>query len=202
MVEGPTMHDGSGIGAPEQVPNETYVPDGMWEEERIMAERTAKPRTLDSSTLRSPLSVLSLGKPAIIGPDANICDSVDAMNADKSKSGCVLVVREGKLIGIFTERDILVKLAGKGKDWKVEKVSAYMTENPETLLCTANLAFALNKMTMGGFRHVPLVDADKRPIAVVAMKDVVSYLTSFFEKEVQNLPPRPNLLHPTKRESG
>ena len=193
MVEGPTM---------EQVPNETYVPDGMWEEERIMAERTAKPKTLDSSTLRTPLSALGLGKPVTVSPDANICDAVEAMNKDRSKSGCVLVIRNDRLVGIFTERDILVKLAGKGKDWKIEKVSAHMTENPETLDESANLAFALNTMTMGGFRHVPLVDKDKRPKAVVAMKDVVTYLTSFFEKEVQNLPPRPNLLHPTKRESG
>ncbi len=201
MVEGPTMHDGSGISADgEQVPNETYVPDGMWEEERIMAERTAEPRTLDAKTLRAAVSTLGLGKPVTVGPAAVICDAVLLMQKDKF--GCVLVIENEKLVGIFTERDVLLKLAGKGLDWKVETVANFMTPNPETLDESANLAFVLNVMTVGGFRHVPIVDKEKRPTAVVSMKDVVRYLTSFFEKEVQNLPPRPNLLHPRKRESG
>ena len=120
----------------------------------------------------------------------------------KDNYGCVLVVEEEKLVGIFTERDVLIKIAGKGLNWKVETVEKHMTVNPETLEENANLAFCLNVMTIGGFRHVPIVDKQMRPVKVVSIKDVVRYLTSFFEKEVQNLPPRPGLLHPTKRESG
>lgn len=183
----------------EDVPAESYVPDGMSEEERIMAERRDGPRTLDASTLRAPLSLLELPDPVVVPPDATIHEAVEAMQ--RMRTGCVLVVNGG-LAGIFTERDVLLKLAGKGKNWKREQVADFMTPDPETLPESANLAFALNLMTLGGFRHVPIVDGTRSPKAVVSMKDVVAYLTSFFEKEVMNLPPRPTLLHPAQREGG
>lgn len=185
----------------EQVPSETYVPDGQFEEERIMAERSAAPRALDSKTLRVPISTLALPKPFTLSPKAMICEAVEAMQ--KGNFGAVLVVdAAGKVTGIFTERDVITKIAGKGLDWKKTALEPYMTANPETLEADANMAFCLNMMTIGGYRHVPIVDADKKPVAVVSIRDVVRYITSFFEKEVTNLPPRPHLLKPTKREDG
>jgi CBS domain-containing protein len=177
-----------------------YVPDGLFEEEQIMAERAARPKTLNSHTLCAPLSTLGLERPIIVAPHERICDAVEKMQRDSND--CVLVAQAGVLVGIFTERDILVKLAGKGLDWKTEQVAGHMTGNPETLSSAANMAFALNVMATGGFRHVPIVDEAMHPVAVVSMKDVVKYLTSFFEEEVVNLPPRPGLLHPRTREGG
>ena len=183
------------------VPSETYVPDGQFEEERIMAERAAAPRTLDASTLRVPISTLALPKPFTLTANAVICDAVNAMQ--EGNFGAVLIVdAAGKLTGIFTERDLISKIAGKGLDWKKTPLEAYMTANPEALEADANMTFCLNMMTIGGYRHVPIVDANKKPVAVVSIRDVVRYITGFFEKEVTNLPPRANLLKPTKREDG
>ena len=173
-----------------------FLPEELAEEERIMSERAAKVRSLDGQTLKVAIRTLPLAKAVTVTPTATIQSAVE--NMQKNRHGAVLVEKGGKLVGIFTERDVLMKLAGKGKDWKKEKVEDYMTSNPESLPESASLAFALNMMTEGGYRHVPIVDAKGKPLHVVSMRDVVGYICGFFEKEVKNLPPRPNLLHPTK----
>jgi CBS domain-containing protein len=184
-----------------RVPSENYVPDAMWEEERIMAERSAPPHTMGSYDLRVPVRDLALGPPVTVSPNTTIRAAIAHMQ--DGSFGCVLVVdpENGTLAGIFTERDLLVKIAGKKLDWDVQLVRDFMTPDPETLCEGANLAFVLNRMTSGGFRHVPIVDADRKPLCVVSVRDVMRYICSFFEKEVENLPPRPEILHPEVRES-
>ena len=200
MVQDGTMKQPPQNDPVERVPSETYVPDAMWEEERIMAERSSPPNTIGSHELRVPVSKLELGPPTTVTPKTTIREAVDLMQ--RGTFGCLLVLKgDGTLAGVFTERDLLLKIAGKRLDWTSEVVASYMTPNPETLPETANLAFVLNVMTSGGFRHVPIVDANEKPLAVVSIRDVVRYLVSFFEKEVQNLPPRPEILHPEVRES-
>ena len=183
----------------ERVPGENYVPDAMWEEERIMAERSSPQRSLGSYELRVSVRNLALPSPPTILANTTIRQAVEVMQS--GTFGSVLVVTpDGVLAGIFTERDILVKISGKRLDWDTEVVDDFMTPNPETLSESANLAFVLNLMTVGGFRHVPIVDGRNRPIAVVSIRDVVKYICSFFSKEVENLPPRPEILHPEIRE--
>lgn len=105
--------------------------------------------------------------------------------------GCVLVEDGGKLIGIFTERDILTKLVGTGYDPAMVAVDGVMTRNPETLTPEDPIAFALQQMSVGGFRHVPLVDSDGHPVGILSVKDVVDYLTEHFPTEILNIPPEP-----------
>ena len=184
----------------ERVPGESYVPDAMWEEERIMAERSSPARTLGAYDLRVSVKNLALPKPVTILASTTIREAVALMQ--NGSFGSVLVVKADRTLeGIFTERDMLLKISGHRLDWDREIVGDYMTTDPETLGESANLAFVLNMMTSGGFRHVPIVDEQKRPLFVVSIRDVVKYICSFFSKEVENLPPRPEILHPEIRES-
>ena len=64
-----------------------------------------------------------------------------------------------------------------------------MTRDPETLPVDARIAWALNMMSIGGFRHVPVVDREGRPTAVVAVRDIVELLVESFPAEILNLPP-------------
>lgn len=105
--------------------------------------------------------------------------------------GCVLVEEGGKLIGIFTERDILTKLVGTGYDPAKVAVDGVMTRNPETLTPEDPIAFALQQMSVGGFRHVPLVDSSGHPVGILSVKDIVDYLAEHFPKEILNIPPEP-----------
>lgn len=177
-----------------------YQGAGLDEEAAVMAERAKPPRAFNSDTLRKPLSTIAFNKPVTVKPSATIAEAVAVMQ--KRHFGCVLVVEKGKPVGIFTERDVLFKLAGKGKDWKKAKIADYMTPDPDCLPSDASFAFALNMMTDGGYRHVPIIDRDGKAISILSIRDVVRYISGFFEKEISNLPPRPNLLHPTKHEQG
>jgi CBS domain-containing protein len=54
------------------------------------------------------------------------------------------------------------------------------------------VAWALNKMHLGGFRHVPIVDAGGKPVGVVSVKNIVDFIVELFPAAVLNLPPDPS----------
>jgi len=109
----------------------------------------------------------------------------------KNRQSCVLVTRDGRLSGIFTERDVLMKIVDTGIDLARTPVCSYMTRDPVTLPTDAGVAYALNKMVVEGFHRLPLVDSDGRPTGVVLMRNIIGYLSGFFPKDVLNLPPDP-----------
>ena len=77
--------------------------------------------------------------------------------------GCVMVVEQGKLVGIFTERDVLLKIgADAATSGPPAGVAKFMTPNPQTLRLDAKIAFAVQRMDLGGFRHIPIVSAEQR----------------------------------------
>lgn len=136
------------------------------------AIRTLKPRT-----------------PVCVESSTRVEEAIATMK--DQKTGCVLVVDNGRLTGIFSERDVLLKVAAPRLDQHRAKVESVMTRSPETLQMDDPIVFALNKMSMGGFRHVPIVDKQNRPIGVVSVKDIVNFIVELFPREVLNLPPEP-----------
>jgi CBS domain-containing protein len=89
---------------------------------------------------------------------------------------CLLVCDDGRLIGIFTDRDAVVKVAGKRL--AAFDVRDFMTPDPVVLRPGDTLAVAIHKMAVGEFRHVPIVDADSRPIGVVSAADVFRHIVA------------------------
>ncbi|MGZ6142591.1 MAG: CBS domain-containing protein [Myxococcales bacterium] len=149
--------------------------------------------TFEARLLGEPISSLQLG-PAISVPlTATLQQAIEVMQT--RHLGCVLVVDGGGLLkGIFTERDLLVKVAGRKLDWGASAVGDYMTADPECLQSSDGLAWALNLMSIGGYRHVPLTDAEGRPTGVVSIKDIVGFIVDLFPDQVLNLPPDPRKL--------
>ncbi len=96
----------------------------------------------------------------------------------------------GRLLGIFTERDLLkrVLFANVSTD---SAVSSVMTSSPETVLPDDSIATVIAKMNDGGFRHIPVVGASDSVVGVVSVKQVVQYLVEHFPEAVYNLPPDP-----------
>src|SRR5262249_53922820 len=130
--------------------------------------------------------------PALVVDASTPLNRVLEMMREGSR-GAVLVVSNSTLVGIFTERDVLMKIAGQTIDLERTSVSQLMTLDPVTLPVDASVAFALNKMLIEGFRHIPLVDDQSRPIAVVSMRDLIDYLSNFFSRDILNLPPDPRV---------
>ena len=91
-----------------------------------------------------------------------------------SNSGCALVVERGKLVGIFTEHDVLKKVNGGG-DLTAATVKELMSRNPETLHEEDSVAEALNKMSLGRYRHIPFKRADGT-YAVASIRSVLKYI--------------------------
>jgi CBS domain-containing protein len=140
------------------------------------------------------VSELMIRDPLVIDADATVVAAVNAMN--EHHTGCVLVQKDGKLAGIFTERDALRKVLfrdGNGS-WKV---AAVMTRNPETLPPTASVAYALNKMSVDGYRHIPITDQHGKAVGVVSIKDIVNFVVEFFPESVLNLPADPDKAIPS-----
>lgn len=138
--------------------------------------------------METPISDLPLRDPILIDATASVADAVKSMN--EHHTGCVLVGREGKLVGIFTERDVLTKDFFRADSHTVP-VETVMTRNPETLEADNSIAYALNKMSVGGYRHIPIVEGGK-PVGVLSVRDVVDFLVELFPEDVLNLPPSPN----------
>jgi CBS domain-containing protein len=96
----------------------------------------------------------------------------------------------GKMVGIFTERDVLTRVFGR-KDVDKLQVKDVMTANPQGFQPDDSIAYVLNAMSVGGYRHVPIVNDQGKPIAVVSVKDIVTFIIDHFPEEVLNLPPSP-----------
>jgi CBS domain-containing protein len=158
------------------------------------------PSTFNEEVLKQPLSVLPPAEALLIESPAPVLEAVQLMS--EKHSGCVLIVRAGKLKGILTDRDIVARVVADGIDPAKTAVRRVMTTNPETLRPTDSIAFALNLMSLGGYRHIPLVDKAGSPVGVVSVKDIVGYLVGFFPKSVINLPPRPRANYTRQREGA
>ncbi len=153
-------------------------------------EEARAPKVLDERLFLEPIRILRRRAGHVAIPrGTSIGEAAQIMK--EHRIGCVLVEEQGKLVGIFTERDILTKLVGTGYDPARVQVDSVMTRNPETLSPEDPIAFALHLMSVGGFRHVPLVDADQRPLDILSIKDIVDYVVEHFPREILNIPPEP-----------
>ena len=138
--------------------------------------------------LSTPISELALRDPIVVDADATVVAAVNAMN--ENHTGCVLVAQAGRLAGIFTERDVLTKVIFRDHN-NAMKVDVVMTKNPETLEAHQSIAYALNKMSVGGYRHIPIVERSGKPVGVLSVRDIVDFLVELFPDGVLNLPPSP-----------
>ncbi len=158
----------------------------------------------DAELLREPLTILPVRSPVTLSPNNSVTDAMRAMQSEER--GCVLITddgtRESKLIGIFTERDVLVRIVDRGRNPAALPIGEVMTQDPETLSVRTTIAYVLNKMSVGGFRHVPVVDNENRPAFVISVRDVVEFLVNAFPREVLNLPLEPGAGPQREREGA
>jgi CBS domain-containing protein len=143
--------------------------------------------SVEESLRQERIRSLQLPPPPIVETGTSLRDALALMKSHKS--GTVLVCTDGRLTGIFTERDVLMKLLGSDIDDR-EPVERYMTSDPHVLASNDCLKDAILLMTDGDYRHVPIVDPDRRPTGLLGARDIVDYIAEHYPAEVVNLPPR------------
>jgi CBS domain-containing protein len=165
-----------------------------WEESGSPAAKT-----LDNHVLLRPIKSLRYPKhPLAVAPGTPTGEVLDLMGS--KNMGAVLVVEGGRLVGIFSERDALRK--GPYREGRERPVRDFMTPDPDCLTPEDSIAFAMNRMGMGGYRHIPLVDSHHRPVGMLVMRDVVRYILQFFPAEALNVPPHSEHDPPERNPEG
>jgi signal-transduction protein with cAMP-binding, CBS, and nucleotidyltransferase domain len=163
--------------------------DPIEEELTIAEERSSQPPTITPDVLEEPISSLCEGPAVSVPMDATVGDAIRAMQ--EHRIGSVLVVDGDDLLGIVTERDVLMKATGRDLSVLDAPVTRIMTADPETLRVGDRVIFLMNKMHVGGFRHVPIVDDAGKPLHVLSLRAVLRYFIEQFGSRVVNLPPEP-----------
>jgi CBS domain-containing protein len=125
--------------------------------------------------MEQTVRVLEPPQPICVSGDTPLREVIDTLIL--RKIGCVLVTEGPELVGVFTERDVLMNIAGREAEVGGDMVREWMTANPETIEEDDSVAFAIHKMDVGGYRHLPVTEAG-RPTGVVSIRDVVRYLAN------------------------
>jgi CBS domain-containing protein len=106
----------------------------------------------------------------VAGPQSSVREAAAAM-ADRG-TGAVLVVEGGRLIGIFTERDIVFRVVARGLDTAATPLAQVMTPEPKTIEPQKSFGQAMLVMHAHGFRHLPVVD-DGVPVGIVSARSAL-----------------------------
>lgn len=140
-----------------------------------------------SRNLKSdPVARLQPTPPRGVDAEDPVSVAVAAMRAEGV--GCMLVTRGGRLVGVFTERDLLTRVLAPGLPLSTPTHQC-MTVDPVTVQPGDSVRTAVKRMEKGGYRHLPVVDDSNRPVGVLSAKRVVRYLAEHFPGLIYNQPP-------------
>ena len=125
-----------------------------------------------------------------LAPDRSVAEAVALMR--HHRVGCLLVCQGERLVGIFTERDLMRRVLAAGHSLDAP-LGLFMTPDPVTVGLTEPINLVLKNMEQGGYRHLPVIDTVGRPVGVLSIKRIVHYLAEHFPATIYNLPPDPNV---------
>jgi len=130
---------------------------------------------VESSVMVDTVGSLNPKAPVTIASGALLGDALQLM-VDQEIGALLVVDGNGRLVGILTERDYLMKVVGLIADYPHKPLLPIMTPSPETVKADDKIAFALQKMDIGGYRHLPVV-SEGRPVGIISVRDVIKHIT-------------------------
>jgi len=113
-------------------------------------------------------------------------------NMREQGRNCALITQGGRLVGIFTDRDVLRKVADAPETWE-QPVSRLMTSGPQTVHPEDEVGRALDLMNAGHYRNMPVVDDQGRVVGNLTQFAIIKFLSDRFPQAIYNLPPAPEL---------
>lgn len=140
---------------------------------------------LDHGFLMQSIGGLTRNLPLCVKEDES-ADFVVRLMVEKKVGSVLLTNKEKKISGIFTERDYLKNFALGERDAKNVKVKDVATSDPVTCPPETTIAYALNLMSHGGFRHLPVVDESGFAIGVVSVRDILDKISELMMQDLMS----------------
>lgn len=134
-------------------------------------------RELVEAISGEPLSVLGPVPAVTVAPTTTVAEAIRLLAA--RNIGCVLVGSGDQILGIFSERDALMRIGNDYHDLADRPVSEFMSPDAQTLTLADSIAFALNRMDVNDFRHIPVV-MDSGVMGIISVRDCLAYVTRHF----------------------
>jgi CBS domain-containing protein len=134
---------------------------------------------------RAVLKVIENRDLLTVTPDMNVRAVASQMKQCKVAALLVVDQRDGKLIGICTERDLTFKVLAEGLDINSTLVGSVMTADPQSIGPDKPFGHALHMMFEGGFRHMPVIDSDGQPLGVISSRDALGLEITHFGSELE-----------------
>lgn len=128
-------------------------------------------------------NVMKQKKLVIASPDTSVATAGQLM-AEAKVSAVMVVERDGRLVGIFTERDAVHRVIARQRDASVTRLAEVMTLDPKTVVPEETFGYALLQMHEHGFRHMPVIE-DGRPVGMVSARSALDPELEEFEAEAQ-----------------
>lgn len=147
------------------------------------ADKTDAPR----GARRASITLLETDDYFCVEPSTPLTEAIERMKQDEG--GCVIVCEGKRIVGIFTERDLLTKVIGEEVEPSTP-VRELMSPVVATLTRDATIGDAVRLMNEKSYRNIPLVKDDEL-VGSVSVFDVITYLAESYPKETMNLPPVP-----------
>jgi CBS domain-containing protein len=151
--------------------------------------------------LDDTIRTLGPDEPLSVAGTVSVEQAVAKMMAMR-RAAVLIVDDRGRLAGIFTERDVLTRVVAPGLDPAATQVGSVMTRDPDALSISDRVAYAVNQMSVAGYRTIPLVDGDRRPVGVVTVTHIIKWMADLFPEAVLNLRPGDALKHPSEVDAG
>ncbi len=114
--------------------------------------------------------------------DSDPVSKAISLMKENSLGSCLVIDEKINLVGIFTERDVLNKIIGNDELLN-EQISKHMTKNPQTIMANDSVVIALQMMTKGNFRHLPVVNMEKKAVGAISIRDIMLFLANHLKDE-------------------
>jgi CBS domain-containing protein len=128
---------------------------------------------MNASLIKSKVKSLDPKAPFFLNKDASVKDAVKSMK--EHQMGCVLIQDGEKWAGVLTERDVLRSLS-RNVDFKNMKVTELMDDYPTYLYEDDSAAYALNEMSVGGYRSLTVVGKDNQPCGILTIEHILDHI--------------------------
>ena len=135
---------------------------------------------VERSLLSDRVSALVPKKPITVERTTPVGDVMRLMV--EHRIGCVVVADGGQPVGIFSERDALRRLNTETARLAGQPVGNFMTPQPQTIVADAKIAFAVQRMDLGGYRHLPIVGERGDLVGIISAHDILRHLTESIAK--------------------